>query len=490
MSSTFTSYRIAVSGMYANQTALTVVTSNIANVDTEGYSRKIVSNTEQVVSRSATTTSGSGVTVVAIRRARDTFLDQSYRQKNATASYWETKTTNLTSLQETLNEFAVTDGTANNGLQQAFTDFFNSWAELSKDPSSQANRQSVVENAQTMLSTLQDIEEQLVQLQEDSVAAVQTGVATLNGLAEQVAAVNGQIAQAELSGAEAGDLRDQRDNLLDQMSALTNLKVTENANGMVEVSIGGVSLVTGTTARALKTVGNGTVENPLQVQWTDLGVEAAITNGSVFAHLEDADQSGVTAVASFPSDFTASLDSSVANLRQGLNVLFTTIATAINDLQTSGYDLDGNAGVAFFVAVDSSQALSLSNVQINPALDDVDLVVASSTGSSGDGSVAEQIYDLMSDETLFKFEGLTSDLTGFYQSLVSWVATAGANADGYYETQSALVQQVDNQRQAVSSVSLDEEMAKMIAYQSAYNACAKVLTTVDSLIANMIEDWG
>ncbi len=489
MSSTFTSYRIAVSGMAANQVALTVVTSNISNVDTEGYSRKQVSATEQVVAQSATTTSGTGVAVAEIQRARDTYLDQSYRQKSAAAGYWEVKATNLTAIQQTLNEFSADVDTADNGLQQAFTDFFNSWAELSKDPTSQTNRQTVVENAQTLLSTLQDIEAQLAQLQEDSVAAVQIGVDSVNNLAEQVAKLNGQIAQAELNGAEAGDLRDQRDSLLDQMAALTNLKVTENSNGMVEVSIGGVSLVNGTSTRKLTVVGNGSSENPLQVQWVDLGIEASITSGSLLANLEDAGQSGVTAITSLPYNFSTGSASSISNLRQGLNVLFTTIATAVNELQTSGYDLDGNAGIAFFVPADSSQPLSLSNSQINPALDDVDLVVASSSGSSGDGSVAERIYDLMSDKTLFQFGGLSSDLTGFYQSLISWIATAGDNASGYYETQSALVQQVNNQRQAVAAVSLDEEMAKMIAYQSAYNACAKVLTTMDSLIANMIEEW-
>ncbi len=491
MGSTFSSYHIAVSGMAANQSALAVTTSNISNINTAGYSRKQVSSVEQTVSQSNGTTAGTGVSLSEVLRARDTLLDQTYRNQNAALNYWEVKENNLETIQETLNEFTTSDDAdaSESGLQQIVADFFNSWEELAKDPSSQSNRQSVLENAESLISTMQDIDAQLQQLQEDSVTQVQEGVTKLNDLAQQVAKLNGQITQQELSGAEAGDLRDQRDSLLDQMSALANIKVQES-NGIMEVSIGGVSLVRGTETRELKAVGDGTAENPLQVQWADLGSAADLTSGSIRAYLEDGDQSFNQVITTTPYDFSASSTSSIANLRQGLNDLLTTIATALNALHTSGTDLDGDAGLDFFTAVDSSQPLSLSNIQVNPELEnDLDKVVTSTQGQAGDGTIAEQIYQL-TEQKIFKFDGLSVNLNDFYESLVAWVATAGNNASSSYDTQNTLVKQVDNQRQSISSVSLDEEMTKMMMYQKAYSANAKVLSTMDSLLAELIDDLG
>jgi flagellar hook-associated protein 1 FlgK len=489
MASTFTGYNIAVTGMAVNQSSLAVVSSNVTNVNTTGYSRKQVGSAEQVVAQSGGSTTGTGVRMTEVVRARNTLLDQTYRQQNADLGYWEVKEANLEEIQETLSEFEAADDSSDRGLQQTLTDFFNSWEELAKDPSSQSSRQSVVENAMSLLSIMQDIDEQLEQLQLDAVAQVQDGVAQLNALAQQVADLNRQITQLELNGGEAGDLRDQRDSLLDTMSGLANIKVQESG-GVLEVSIGGVSLVRGDEVRTLETEGDGSAEHPLQVLWTGLGDEANITSGTLKAYLEDCDRSGVQDITSFPYSYTAGSASSISNLRQGLNDLMTTIANQINELHASGTDLDGDAGLDFFVAVDSSQPLSLSNMQVNPEIvADVDKIVTSVEGGVEDSTIAEAIYHLTDAEN-FVFDGLSMNMNDFYQSLISWVATTGDTAGGYCDTQSALVQQTDTQRQSVSSVSLDEEMTKLMMYQNAYSANARVLSTVDSLLAELIEDLG
>lgn len=477
--------------MSANQNALSVVSSNISNADTTGYSRKQITSAEQVV-QTGTTSAGTGVDLQEVRRARNVFLDQTYRRQNADSSYWETKSADFEDIQATLNEFSADDGSSDNGLQQTLLNFFNSWSDLSTDPSSQSSRQSVIEDADTLINTLQDMDDQLQQLQYDCAANVRDGVEQLNSLAQQVAKLNGLISQAELGGAEAGDLRDQRDTLLDQISSLANITVSDSSNGVFEVSIGGVSLVRGTTVRKLTAVGDGSSENPLTVQWADLGYSADITSGTIKAALEDCDQSSLQAIdaGSLPYNFSADSESSISNLRQGLNDMITTIADMVNELHSSGIDLDGNEGLDFFTAADSSQPLGIGNIQVNPELvNDLDKIVTSESGGSGDNTIAEQICQL-TDEENFQFDGLSTDLNGFYQSLISWVSTEGETAGSSYDTQSTLVQQVDSQRQSISSVSLEEEMSKMITYQNAYNACAKVLSTVDSLLEELIQDLG
>lgn len=496
MGSTFGTYNVAYSGMYVSQSGLATATSNLANISTTGASRVRVANADLSTTLADGTATVGGVDVASITRARNELLDATYREENGDASYWSVKNGNLEYMQELLSEFTGTDtdddGVDDNGLQQMITDFFNDWEELSKDPSSESNRQAVTEAAASLLSSLSELDSQLQQLQQDAVNSVQDGVDALNDYAQQVAALNQQISDAEAGGkGEATYLRDQRDELLDEMSALANISTSET-NGVFQVTIGGMTLVNGSTTHTLAVDGDGSTTNPLTVKWANTDTEAEITSGSIKAYLEDADQTGYATIDSseIPYNFAADAASSISNLRQALNDLVTTLATEINSLHSSGTGLDGSTGLDFFTTVDSTQPLSITNIQVNPDLvDDPDKVAASASGDEGDNTIAENIYDL-SSEDCFTFNGLSMDTTDFYQTLISWVGTAGSNAESNYETQTELVEQVDAQRQAVSSISIDEEMENLIKYQNAYAASAKVLSTVDQLIGDLMDNIG
>lgn len=491
MGSTFGSYGIAVSGMFVNQSALAVTSSNLANINTTGNSRKQTVTLEKVTVQTGGTSVGSGSDLEEIKRARSSFLDRAYRQQNAKLSYWTTKTANIEDIQLILNEFAVDDGSADDGLQSTIENFFSSWEELAKDPSSLTSRQTVLDYANTLVDILAEVDGQLEQLQADACAKVTEGVADLNSLAQKVADLNSQIMKAEVSGVEAGDLRDQRDSLIDEMSALVNISVSEQSSGMLDVSIGGVPLVKGSHTYSLEAAGDGSAQRPLTVSWPDFACAADITSGSLAAYLEDADQSGVTAIdLTTPYNFTTGLTSSISNMRQGLNDLITTIATEVNALHSAGTGLDGTTGVAFFVAADATKPLSINNIAVNPVLaEDLNGIAAGSGGEAGDNTVANAITAL-TDAKAYTYNGLEMDITGFYQALVSWAATEGESAAGFYDSQSALCLSVDNQRQSLSAVSVDEEMAKMITYQNAYSAAARVLSTIDGLIAGLIQELG
>jgi flagellar hook-associated protein 1 FlgK len=475
--------------MYTSQASLAAVSTNLANVNTTGASRVRVANAEQAVVQSDGISTGSGVDVASITRARDQMLDSTYREQNAKAGYWAVKNGNLEYMQEIMNEFESED----NGLQAMLTDFFNSWEELSKDPTSESNRQAVTEAAVSLISAVTELDEQLQQLQEDACTGVKDGVDALNDLAGQVAALNGQISQAEAGGGgEASYLRDQRDALLDEMSALANISTTES-NGVLQVLVGGVTLVNGTTTHTLVVEGVGSSENPLTVKWAELNCDANITTGSIAAYLEDADPTGYETIDSgdIPYSYTTGSASSISTLRQALNDLITTLAEKINSLHSSGYGLDDSTGLDFFTAIDASQPLSITNIQVNPVLlDDPDKIAVSGVaGEEGNNTIAAAICDLNTEEC-YQFDGMPMDIDNFYEALTSWLGTAGSNAAGSYETQTALVTQIDNQRQSIFSISLDEELSSMIVYQNAYSAAARVLSTIDGLIGDLIEEIG
>lgn len=491
ISSTFSGYGIAVSGMSSNQAALSVTSHNLSNLNTTGSSRQRIIG-EDLTIQQGTVSVGSGTSVQEVNRARNQLLDQTYRQQNAKLGYWEAKSANLEDAALTLNEFSSDDGTSDNGLQQTIAEFFSSWEELAKDPSSLSSRQALLESAQSLVDTVTEIDAQLQQLQLDAASKAKSGVAQLNTLATQVADLNAKIAQAEALGGEASDLRDQRDTLLDSMSNLANITTNEQQDGTITVSIGGVSLVQGKHTHTLVATGDGSVDNPLEVKWAELNQNAQLESGSIRAYLEDADQSGVAAIDStdIPYDYSASSSSSIGNLRQGLNALITTLALKINEIHSSGTGLDGSTGLDFFVAADSSRPLSSSNIAVNSALTgNSNAIAASTSGDAGDNTAANEIAQLVSG-TYFKFDGLSMNSDTFYQTMTSWLGTAGDNANSFYENQNSLVTQIDNQRLSVSSISMDEEMSKMIMYQNAYSASARVLSAIDGLIKDMIDELG
>lgn len=486
--STFGTYSIAYSGMYTSQASLTATSTNLANVDTAGASRVRVAYAEQATVQSNGTSVGDGVDVESITRARDQFLDGTYRTQNAEAGYWAVKNGNLEYMQEIVNEFESED----TGLQQMVSEFFSSWEELSKDPSSESNRQAVTEAAASLISAVTELDEQLQELQADAYNGVQDGVDSLNDLAAQVAELNQQISQTEAGGGEASYLRDQRDALLDEMSALANISVRES-NGTLQVSIGGVSLVNGSSTHKLAVSGDGSTESPLTVKWADLDCKANITSGSITSYLEDAGQTGYETIDadSLPYSFTTGATSSISTMRQALNDLITTLAEELNTLHSAGYGLDDSTGLDFFTAIDSNQPISITNIQVNPELlaDADKIAVSGEQGEEGNNTIAASICDLSTSEC-YQFDGVTMNIDNFYEALTSWLGTTGSNAASSYETQEALVTQVDNQRQSVFSISLDEEMSNMIKYQNAYSAAARVLNTVDGLIGDLIQDLG
>ena len=422
-------------------------------------------------------------------------LDQTYRAENAELSYYEAKSATMTSAEGLLGDFSTStsdDSAETTGVQLALEDFFASWEELAKDLSSTSAQDTVLEAATSLVDLLSELDSQLQQLQEECASTVYESVDSLNDLATQVAELNERIKLAENNGYTANDLEDQRDALVDQMSNLTDLTVNVQTDGTCEILVGGVYLVSGANTHTLVVVGDGSASGPLTVSWAETGKAVEFFSGSILALLEDADQSTVQTLAEsdLPYDFDPSSASSIAELRQGLNALITTIAYAVNDLFSSGTTLDGTtaSGVLFFVNVDtdSETGMNIGNIQINTALAaDSSLFAISATGEASDGGIATAIAELQGS-ALLSADGLSKSVDDYYTAVVSWLATERETTDGLLETQDNLVTQTDTDRLAVSSVSMEDELSKMIAYQTAYSASSKYLSLVDGLVADII----
>ena len=205
--STFGTYSVAYSGMYASQASLAATSTNLANVNTTGASKVQTANAEQNTVQSSGTSTGNGVSVASITRSRDILLDSTYRTQNATSTYLSVKSGNFEYMSEILSEYdtvTTTDDTTTttSGVEDAVEAFFDAWETLSTDSSSESARTEVVSAGTDLVTMLTSIDEQLQQLQADAVTGVKDGVDSLNDLAEQVAELNKQIFQAESGGGE------------------------------------------------------------------------------------------------------------------------------------------------------------------------------------------------------------------------------------------------------------------------------------------------
>ena len=492
MSSMTATYYLGYSGMSVNQTALATISHNLSNVNTTGYSRQRTNASELVSSNNAV---GYGTTVDSVTRLRSTMLDQTYRTENADLSYYEAKDEMLTATEELLGDFSTMtsdDSAESTGVQLAMEDFFASWEGLAKDLSSTSAQDTVLEAAISLADLFSELDSQLQQLQEEYADKVYESVDSLNDLATQVAKLNEQIKLAEVKGYTANDLEDQRDALVDQMSNLSDLTVNVQTDGTYEVLIGGVYLVSGTNTHTLAAAGDGSTSDPQTVSWVETGNAVEFSSGSILALLEDADQGAAQTIdeSDLPYDFDPSSASTIGELRQGLNALITTIAYSVNDLFSSGITLDGTtaSGVLFFVNgdTDGESGMNISNIRINTALSaDSSLLAVSATGEASDGGIATDIAELQ-DSELLAADGLSKSVDDYYTAVVSWLATEGETTDGLVTTQESLVTQTDTDRLAISSVSMEEELSKMITYQSAYSASAKYLSLVDGLVSDII----
>ena len=245
---TYMGLQTALSGLEAAQAAIDTTGQNIANASTPGYSRQTVNLTERsaltIPALSSVTGDGAqfgtGVDITSITRIRDQFLDSQYRAQNSTENGQNTTQTILSQVQAGLNE------PSSDGLSTALNQFFQDWNTLASTPGDQGAQQAVMGDGAAVADQLNTMSGQLSTLESQVTQQYDTLTDPTNGAvandANQIAQLNGQIAQAQAAGIDANDLMDQRDNVIDDLSQYSNVNVTTESNGMVNVSFGNAAL--------------------------------------------------------------------------------------------------------------------------------------------------------------------------------------------------------------------------------------------------------
>jgi flagellar hook-associated protein 1 FlgK len=444
--STFMGLETSLRGLLAQQQALNTTSHNIANASTTGYSRQVaVFQASPAYSMPGVTTApagpgqiGTGVDVASYQRIRDAFLDVQYRAQSMLQGQAQAQQDGLQQVQLAFNEPTTS------GLSSLLADYWGAWQNLSNNPEDMGTRQALAQSAASLSSGFQSLSSQLTTLQSQTAQNVTDTLSQVNNVASQIAQLNVTISKLEATGAEPNDLLDQRDLLIDQISAIGNVSVTNGANGSVDISFGGAALVTGGTS----------------------------------ATLAESDLTGLT--AGKLQGLITLRDTTIPGYQTQLNTIASTLITKTNAQSAAGFDLNGNAGGAFFTGTDAT------DIAVNPALvSNPALIAASSTGAVGDAGNALRMADMQTTPTIG-----AATIDAAYTQLVTQVGADVQQSTNQVDTTTALVNALQNQRQSVSGVNLDEEMTNLITFQRGYQASARALSAMDDMLDQLINRTG
>jgi len=461
---------MASQAMQTQMTGIDVSGQNLANVNTQGYSRQTVDIQTSPDIATDIGMEGTGSTAVAIQQAVNSLLNTQIVTQQSSNGYWTAQQSALQSAQTSLNEFlngtagtsSSSSSTSDTGLSGQLTGLFNAFQAVATSPTSIADRQSLISQAQTLASTFNQVDSQLSATRTSLNTSLTNNVTSANSLLSGIAQLNGQIASAEFSGGTPNDLLDERQQDLQNLSQLTSIQTSAQANGAVDVSIGGQTLVTGDqvadTLQTYDASGNGSGQ--LLVQTATGGVDLTLTGGSMQGTID-------------------ARDGELAGMQNQINTLASGLITGINSNgeggYNSGYSLTGTTGADFFTGTDASNIAVDSSLVNDPSL----LQASASPTATGDGSVALQIANLASSTQA----SLNNETFGnYYGATVAGLGDALQTANTQVTNQTAVSNMLSTQQSTVSGVNIDQEMTNLMSFQRAYEASAQLVTTINEMM--------
>ncbi|MGB9866331.1 MAG: flagellar hook-associated protein FlgK [Bacillota bacterium] len=460
--STFRGIEIGRSAISTHKLALDVVAQNVASANVSGYSRQSVQMKAVSYAQSGLSDvqkfTGAGVTVERVARLRDAFLDKQIRQETATKGWADARLETLNQVEVVMNELEST------GIRARLDEFWNALQELSLNPESVSVRATVVQRGEALCEAFRHTVEWLRQLQENLNYQIQTTVGRINDIASQLAELNDQIVRARARGECSNLLEDRRDLLIDELSEFGPVDVTVRTEGAAIIKLGGFPIVDAYGLEKLEFQAVGASGYPV-VTWGPEGRVLQIGTGRLKGLLEARDE----LAASYIED---------------LNQLARSIVDEVNALHRKGYGLDGTTtGLDFFVmGKDASDLQVREDILKNPSL-----VAASASGEPGDGSNALAMAQLKQKTLMVNATATWDD---YIRSITARLGIETQEAKRVSENQELLLKDLENRRESVSGVSLDEEATEMIKLQHAYNAAARLITAYDELLEVLISRTG
>ena len=537
------SLNISAGALSVNEKAISVVSHNVANMNTEGYHKQRTNLAARNIAGQIgdnpanQVRANGGVKITNIMRYNDDYLNNYYRDQLSKKNYLEQQ---LGDLDELAGIFDDLEGT---GIDAALSDFYEALNNMNQYPASSSARTNFIERANTLVKTLNTKTEQLNNLTGasvgtgDSVESLENSriyiqVQSFNDSLEDLAAVNKALQTTQTGTLTANNLLDQRDLILHDIAQFVDIKVEEKPNGSVNVYMGDYALVKGakvTGSFELETAKQYKEEHPTW-QGTDPVIVSIVekdgnSTSVIYDNINDAIKGGSIGGLIASGRDTDDTTTNPTSVQNKLNKLAKAVAKIFNDLNTSAnafsIDKDNtshlvanstehaeeNATNYLFINKDKSTTSSVSiddidagNIALNYNLftddgiwdiccayfDDLSNYDENAVGNSN--NVVSMLETRNTKYTLAE-QGIDLDgmsIEDFYASMLGRIAAAGDSAQTLYDTQCDVVDSIDKQLDAAYGVDLNEELVDLVKYQTAYAAAAQVFNVVNSCLDSLM----
>lgn len=539
---------IGASGLQSGQNALNTTAHNLTNIDTTGFTRQqtLLSSKRYItISKNPAAVSdqqyGIGVNLSAVRQVRDYFLDQTYRKESGRSTFYEASTDVLGEVENVLGELNGED------FQTSLTNLWTAVQELSKDPSSSVTQGLLVQRSAEFINRANAVYQDLTNYQDNLNKQIKEKVTTINQYGKQIQALNDQIRKIECGGIEhANDLRDTRNQILDELGKLCKMTYSEDSTGNVSVRIEDSDFVRGDLfyeigLDASDATGFYTPFWIKDAEYTVLadgtkkynieGAEVFNLDQTVSSSL-DTDIGGLKALllargdhrsnyTDINNNYDSISQSIVMNVQAEFDQMIHHVTTKINSIlaevydpsrgymcdkdgsplqlfqkvTTDGYEkvTDAGGNVTWKYAeedpVRTDTLYTLGNLQVNAnLLREPSMLSFKKADGSADYDTTDKLKAAFTDESYTLNPNVLKKTTfvDYYKDLVSQVANTGSAFQNIYENQQTTVEATYNAREQIVGVSSEEELSNMIRFQNAYNASSRYINVINELLEHII----
>lgn len=457
----------------AMDAAMNVTGENVANANTDGYTRRRITLSADSPAIGGLQTSirpaisvGAGISAVAYERVRDGLLEKASWEAQSALGFSQEEHRITAALE------SLFPASGPGSLDSLLGDFWDSWSTLANNPTDNGVRLTVRSSAEALAGALNQIDARITDLTQQTTGELKSGLKRTNGLLEEIASLNSTIETARAQGTPDLEAEDRRDTAIKELGAFAPVRVNQDSKGGYNVSINGMTVVQAST-------------------WVSLDLDTSGTTPQVVFS-----GTGVTYKASDPSSgqigaWLTMVSDTLPNTRGQLDTLAKGLVTDVNALHAAPYDDNGNpqspAPNFFHYSVDAS---SIENGVTAATIRVSDEVAADASIIGTPGSftaTGDEIAFAISELRGLGLTGLGGDTAEHFAiNLVSGVGARVQKASARATSQQAVADHLDALAKGKSGVSLEEEMTNLIRYQQTFAASSRVLNTVDEMMSTLL----
>lgn len=523
------SLNISAGALSVNEKAISVVSHNVSNMNTEGYHKQRVNLAARNISGQIgdnpdnQVRANGGVKIANVMRYNDEYLNNYYREQLSEKNKLEQQLGNLDELAK------IFDDLEGQGIDGALSDFYEALNNLNQYPASSTARANFIERAKTLTATMNTKSIQLGKLTGEALgdgeseealknSRIYTQYRALNNSLEELAAVNKALQTTQTGTLTANNLLDQRDLILHDIAQFVDINVDEKPNGSVDVSTGGVSLVKGA-----KVTGSLDIETakhycddhgiPYPSGWTgenavisvvtynDDGSKSVIvdnandiiTGGALGGLIHSAtDYNDGTVNAGTVQDSLNKLAQALADIFNGLNTRSN--AYCIDPSNTNHLKATDSDNLIFVNSSGTGTGVTAGNIKLSDNLlskDGIWNISCAYFEDPADYDInavgnSQNVVAMLNTRSQKQAALDGMSVEDYYSSLLGGIASAGDSAKTLYETQCDVVDSLESELDSAYGVNLNEELVDLVKYQTAYAAAAQVFNVVNSCLDTLM----